>query len=168
MESIVKIQDNSFQGGPMLFVSEYKIAPENRDVAQERFKKTGGAPPQGVKVIGRFAFIGAHSGTPQVSPDGRTLLLVAVDAQGMKHAVVTPVGFSLCATSSRNRRRGLTVLVCRWTFHWVLRKWQVERSAAFAGWPESGLFERCAQQRYLDSRTQTRRAYASDVRSFGG
>jgi hypothetical protein len=38
----------------MLFVSEYKIAPENRDVAQERFKKTGGAPPQGVKVIGRW------------------------------------------------------------------------------------------------------------------
>jgi hypothetical protein len=38
----------------MLFVSEYKIAPEHRDVAQERFKKTGGPPPQGVKVIGRW------------------------------------------------------------------------------------------------------------------
>jgi len=72
-------------------VSEYKFAPENRDVAQERFKKTGGAPPQGVKVIGRFAFIGAHSGTPQVSPDGRTLLLVAVDAQGMNMLWLRPL-----------------------------------------------------------------------------
>jgi hypothetical protein len=38
----------------MLFVSEYRIAPENRNVAQERFMKTCGPPPQGVKVIGRW------------------------------------------------------------------------------------------------------------------
>jgi hypothetical protein len=53
-ESIVEIPDNSFQGGAMLFVSEYRIAPENRNVAQERFMKTCGPPPQGVKVIGRW------------------------------------------------------------------------------------------------------------------
>src|SRR5262245_8968243 len=35
-------------------------------------------PPPGT----RFAFVGARTGVPQISPDGRTLLLVAVDAQG--------------------------------------------------------------------------------------
>ena len=38
----------------MLFVSEYRIAAENRNVAQERLMKTGGPPPLGVKVIGRW------------------------------------------------------------------------------------------------------------------
>jgi eukaryotic-like serine/threonine-protein kinase len=44
-------------------------------------------PPAG----GRFAFVGAHSGVPQISPDGRTLLLVAVNAQGANMVWVRPL-----------------------------------------------------------------------------
>jgi hypothetical protein len=36
-----------FKEGAMLFVSEYRIAPENRNAAQQRFKKTGGPPLKG-------------------------------------------------------------------------------------------------------------------------
>jgi Tol biopolymer transport system component len=47
-------------------------------------------PPAGT----RFAFIGAHSGAPQISPDGRTLLLVAVDAQGTNMLWLRPLDSS--------------------------------------------------------------------------
>jgi hypothetical protein len=38
----------------MIFVSVYMIPPENRNAAQDRFKKSGGAPPKGVKMLGRW------------------------------------------------------------------------------------------------------------------
>jgi serine/threonine protein kinase len=44
-------------------------------------------PPPGI----RFAFIGPHSGAPQISPDGRTLLLVAVDEQGTNMLWLRPL-----------------------------------------------------------------------------
>jgi serine/threonine protein kinase len=47
-------------------------------------------PPPGM----RFAFIGPHSGSPQISPDGRTLLLVAVDAQGTNMLWLRPLDSS--------------------------------------------------------------------------
>jgi serine/threonine protein kinase len=47
-------------------------------------------PPPGI----RFAFIGPHSGSPQISPDGRTLLLVAVDAQGLSMLWLRPLDSS--------------------------------------------------------------------------
>lgn len=38
----------------MLFLVEWTIAPEHRNAAIERFKKTQGAPPPGVKIVGRW------------------------------------------------------------------------------------------------------------------
>jgi len=38
----------------MFFVSSYTIAPENRNAAEERFRKSGGKPPKGIKMIGRW------------------------------------------------------------------------------------------------------------------
>ena len=38
----------------MLFHVTYSLAPENRDAAQSRFKETGGLPPEGVTMIGRW------------------------------------------------------------------------------------------------------------------
>lgn len=38
----------------MLFHITYVVAPQNRDVAQSRFKETGGLPPEGVSMIGRW------------------------------------------------------------------------------------------------------------------
>lgn len=38
----------------MLFVTHWTCAPENLKAAVARFKETGGAPPKGVKMIGRW------------------------------------------------------------------------------------------------------------------
>ena len=38
----------------MLFVIQYEFVPENRDMAQARFRETGAQPPDGVKMIGRW------------------------------------------------------------------------------------------------------------------
>ena len=38
----------------MLFIGQWRIPPGNRNAAIERFLKTGGVPPQGVKMIGRW------------------------------------------------------------------------------------------------------------------
>lgn len=46
----------------MLFIVSWTISPQNRNAAIERFLKTGGAPPAGVKMLGRWHAIGASSG----------------------------------------------------------------------------------------------------------
>ena len=38
----------------MLFMITYAFSTANRDKAQERFKKTGGGPPAGAKMVGRW------------------------------------------------------------------------------------------------------------------
>jgi hypothetical protein len=38
----------------MLFITHYRILPGNRDTAIARFAKTGGQPPKGVKMLGRW------------------------------------------------------------------------------------------------------------------
>jgi hypothetical protein len=63
-----------FGGDAMLFVSLYTIPSENRNQAQERFKKGGGQPPAGVKMIGRWHSLGGGRGIT---------LLEANDAQAV-------------------------------------------------------------------------------------
>ena len=46
----------------MLFAMHWKYAPENRDAVQTRFKETGGAPPEGVRLIGRWHVVGGGEG----------------------------------------------------------------------------------------------------------
>jgi hypothetical protein len=38
----------------MLFIVHYKTSPATRDTGIDRFKKTGGPPPDGVKMHGRW------------------------------------------------------------------------------------------------------------------
>jgi hypothetical protein len=38
----------------MLFMTTWKIAPEKRVATTDRFLKTGGSPPPGVKMVGRW------------------------------------------------------------------------------------------------------------------
>jgi hypothetical protein len=42
----------------VLYIVTWKGRPESRNAAAERFKKTGGAPPAGVKVMGRWHSVG--------------------------------------------------------------------------------------------------------------
>jgi hypothetical protein len=47
----------------MLFHITYEFLPDHRDAAQDRFKETGGLPPEDVKMIGRWHFAEGHGGT---------------------------------------------------------------------------------------------------------
>lgn len=46
----------------MIFVSLYTLSSENRNSAQDRFKNSGGPPPAGVKIIGRWHSVGGLRG----------------------------------------------------------------------------------------------------------
>ena len=46
----------------MLFMITYSFAPESRDVAQDRFKKTGGLPGPGATMLGRWHDLGGNRG----------------------------------------------------------------------------------------------------------
>jgi Domain of unknown function (DUF3303) len=46
----------------MLFHIIYKITPEHRNTAQEQFKKTGGLPPSGVNMKGRWHSVDCNKG----------------------------------------------------------------------------------------------------------
>jgi hypothetical protein len=46
----------------MLFMISYSYAPQDRDVVQDRFKKTGGAPGAGTTMQGRWHDIGGVRG----------------------------------------------------------------------------------------------------------
>jgi hypothetical protein len=46
----------------MLFIVTWTARPEHRNAALERFVKTGGKPPEGVKFIGRWHAVGRITG----------------------------------------------------------------------------------------------------------
>jgi hypothetical protein len=46
----------------MLFMSHYQILPGNRDAAIQRFAQTGGRPPKGVELIGRWHDLASGEG----------------------------------------------------------------------------------------------------------
>ncbi|MGY2189025.1 hypothetical protein D3C87_977520 [compost metagenome] len=46
----------------MLFIVSWTISSANRNSAIERFLKTGGAPPEGVKMLGRWHAVGGAAG----------------------------------------------------------------------------------------------------------
>ena len=46
----------------MLYHIQYEIAPTARNEAQARFKETGGGPPEGVTMVGRWHFAGGLKG----------------------------------------------------------------------------------------------------------
>lgn len=46
----------------MLFIVSWSISPQHRNNTIERFLKTGGAPPEGVKMLGRWHAVGGASG----------------------------------------------------------------------------------------------------------
>ena len=46
----------------MLFMITYSFRPEHRNAAQTRFKSTGGGPPPGAKMLGRWHQVAGLSG----------------------------------------------------------------------------------------------------------
>ncbi|SAL22776.1 hypothetical protein AWB67_00833 [Caballeronia terrestris] len=46
----------------MLFIAKWTALPTAEQAASERFRRTGGAPPDGIKVIGRWHAVGGVEG----------------------------------------------------------------------------------------------------------
>ncbi len=46
----------------MIFVTVYSFPPENRDACQARFKESGGMPPAGINLLGRWHAVGGLKG----------------------------------------------------------------------------------------------------------
>ena len=46
----------------MIYVIAWTFKPEHRDAVQARFRQTGGLPPEGAKMVGRWNGIGVNKG----------------------------------------------------------------------------------------------------------
>jgi len=58
----------------MLYAISWKGVPSVRNTATERFLKTGGRPPEGIKMLGRWHDIGKISGTAIAETNDPTLM----------------------------------------------------------------------------------------------
>lgn len=59
----------------MLFIIHWTIAPESRNAAMARFAQTGGAPPAGLNVHGRWHAVGHAMGFAVAETDDLSLVL---------------------------------------------------------------------------------------------
>jgi hypothetical protein len=76
----------------MLFAVSWKGLPQVRNAATERFLKTGGRPPEGVKLIGRWHNIGQISGVAVAEADDPLLMSKwALDWNDLFEMEVRPV-----------------------------------------------------------------------------
>ena len=46
----------------MIHIIAWNFKPEHRNAVQSRFKETGGLPPEGVKMLGRWHGVGTNKG----------------------------------------------------------------------------------------------------------
>jgi len=53
----------------MIFVSTWSYTPENRAAIEARFQETGGGPPEGVKMLGRWHAVGQGKGVVVAEAD---------------------------------------------------------------------------------------------------
>ncbi len=58
----------------MLYVCIWSYPPERRNEIQARFKETGGPPPEGVKMIGRWHSLGGGKGVCVAETDDAVAL----------------------------------------------------------------------------------------------
>src|ERR1035437_1673984 len=94
---------------PVVHVIAWHYDPENRDAILARFKETGGLPPAGVKMIGRWHGVGTNKGF--CVAEGNDPITLAKRAQAwsdlMKfdiYPVVTDADMA-------------QILSCRWAFN---------------------------------------------------
>ena len=64
----------------MLFVVHWEFPSEIRDAANGRFKETGGMPPEGVKMLGRWHFSEGGEGMAVCEADDAVALGIWVHA----------------------------------------------------------------------------------------
>ncbi|MDR6859818.1 DUF3303 family protein [Variovorax guangxiensis] len=76
----------------MLFIGHWRISPGNRNAAIERFVKTGGVPPQGVKMLGRWHDVAQGKGIMiSEAEDASAMARWALDWSDLMEMEVHPV-----------------------------------------------------------------------------
>lgn len=76
----------------MLFLVEWILRPETRDEVVQRFKETGGAPPNGVKLMGRWHSLTQSNGVAIAeSSDPGAMAKWALDWSDVMEMEITPV-----------------------------------------------------------------------------
>jgi len=76
----------------MKYMSTWTIRPENMKAAIERFKQTGGAPPAGVKILGRWYEMGTgHGFTLSESDDPVAVARAGIEWADLIDEKIVPV-----------------------------------------------------------------------------
>jgi hypothetical protein len=76
----------------MLFLVEWILRPETRDEVIRRFKETGGAPPGGAKMLGRWHALSQSNGLAIVeSSDPGAMAKWALEWSDLMEMEITPV-----------------------------------------------------------------------------
>lgn len=75
----------------MIFISQWRILPGNRDAAIERFAKTGGQPPKGVKMLGRWHSVANNTGVAiSEADDASTMARWALEWNDLMEMQISP------------------------------------------------------------------------------
>jgi hypothetical protein len=75
----------------MLFISHWKILPGSRDAVIERFAKTGGQPPHGVKMLGRWHAVANGTGIAiSEAEDASAMARWALEWNDLMEMEITP------------------------------------------------------------------------------
>lgn len=76
----------------MIFLVTYTISPENRDATLARFKETGGVPPPGIKMLGRWHSVSGGKGWAlSETDDATTAYAWCLRWSDLLHFEITPV-----------------------------------------------------------------------------
>lgn len=76
----------------MLFIVSWSISPESRNSAVERFLRTGGQPPEGVSMRGRWHAVGRMTGIALADADDPAKLQAwLLDWNDLMHMEAYPV-----------------------------------------------------------------------------
>lgn len=76
----------------MKFMLTFTIAPEARDEAIDRFQTTGGEPPQGVQLLGRWTAADFSGGFDLLeSDDGKALTELSLMWSDLMELTIIPV-----------------------------------------------------------------------------
>ncbi|MDX1456236.1 MAG: DUF3303 family protein [Marinobacter sp.] len=75
----------------MLFILRWKLPPEHRDEAIRRFLETGGKPPEGVTLVGRWFAVAQNAGVAILETNDPALIQeMSLQWTDLMHMEVSP------------------------------------------------------------------------------
>lgn len=75
----------------MLFICQWTLNPEDRNEAIKRFLETGGKPPEGVALLGRWFIAGQSAGFAVLESDSPVALQqFALEWNDLLHMEISP------------------------------------------------------------------------------